>query len=216
MLELIKLAVEKLSSLDTDITEIEKIENQYKFNRKKTLIITLIFITYFLIICLSSYYFYNTLKEDSLNYLFVITILIFVIVFFFKKSKYFHQIAVIVFIILLPFFFTTLLQNIFFEDFNFPNFIVAIIVIMPLYLTYYAFFFMIKDKLTLRKKHNLVLILNNGEELNVTLISVTRRGDYIVEIPKDENKEILINRDEIQKIIYEKVKNDDKNQSSSQ
>ncbi|PFO83567.1 hypothetical protein COJ77_08210 [Bacillus cereus] len=48
------------------------------------------------------------------------------------------------------------------------------------------------------------VILKNSEELVVNLISVTKRGDYIVEILNDaryENTEVLINHSEIQKII---------------
>lgn len=210
MVEFLKAipVISKLFDIDTDIPEIEKIENQYKLDRKRTLLVVLSYLTYLSIINGITYFLYSFFGQWTIwiYLLFIVAHLPFIKKIYSSSNflkDYFLFVLVSVFIMS----FTTAIIGIYYSELSIPNFIVAAMFFIFSIVFYSTIYLFIKDKLTLRKEHDLTFVLVGGEVIEGRLISITKRGDYIVEIRDNEeyaNMEILLNRLEIQKVIYRK------------
>ncbi|WP_214480957.1 hypothetical protein [Bacillus sp. SM2101] len=207
MTDLIKLIIEKAFSLETNITEVEKVENQYKLDRKRTLFAVFLFTLYLTVIIGAAYFFTIKYEEKMLSIGFITLLIMFVVAWALDKTKYVDLISVVIIQIYVPFFFNSIAILAIFIHFRYEYLIFFGIVISLMFVLYYTMYELIKEALTMRKEHTMTIVLSDSKELNIKLLSITKRGDYIVRFPEDENTEILINRDEIQKIIYKKQVN---------
>jgi hypothetical protein len=212
MVEFLKAipVVSKVLDIDTDIPEIEKIESQYKLDRKKTLLIVMSFLLYFLFTNTIIYYTTVWFSIFSLGIPLGILLIILILSFFIKDLFDFSKVLMpLIFSFVFNFMFTHFLFRTYLDGFSFVNTILAILCITANYIFYWGIYETFRKKLTLKKEHDLTFVLVGGEVIKARLISITKRGDYIIEIPNNndfKDSEILLNRLEIQKVIYRKEK----------
>ncbi|WP_043313472.1 hypothetical protein [Bacillus cereus] len=163
----------------------------------------------FVVIKGSSYYLYHYYRLHSYVLIFLYELLSIYLCILTIRIAGASKLAVNIFgfiniLIVLPVILSISLIELFYSKFSYLNFLCAVIIISVLYVMYYGIYFIINDLFNLKEVPQMSVILKNSEELVVNLISVTKRGDYIVEILKDvryENTEVLINHSEIQKVI---------------
>ncbi|CAI8818923.1 membrane hypothetical protein [Brevibacillus sp. IT-7CA2] len=201
--------------LDMDITEIEKIENQYKLSRKRTAIIWLILLSIFSLICGISFYLYQMLGSTVASIVGLVVMLIPIISIMKFCSKETEKEYVPFFISLLGVFVVSLqLITLYYLEFKLVYFFIAVILFFGLSIMYMAIFNLLRSKILYKQDHKFQFVLVNGEILDVKLLSITKYDDYIVEVLNNynfKNFQIKINRLEIQQIRYQKTDNETKN-----
>ncbi|MCU5605976.1 hypothetical protein OCB03_22885 [Bacillus cereus] len=206
---LISFLLNKLFNIGTNLSRIEKIENQHMMYRQKNLLNTLMIIIVFVLITGSSYYLYHYYRLHSYVLIFLYELISIPIYILMVRRIGTSELPVNIFgfvniLIVLPIILSISLIELFYSKFSYLNFLCAVIIISVLYVMYYGIYFIINDLFNLKEVPQMSVVLKNSEELVVNLISVTKRGDYIVEILNDvryENTEVLINHSEIQKVI---------------
>lgn len=200
MFDLIKFILEKIF-IDTNLTEIEKAINTYKIERKKYLLLVFTMITYPTMIIYLSY-----LITTKFPHIFLITVLGSVILticaFLFKKHL--MKFVYILFYLVFPLFLTTSILEMYFEGFNLQNFFLAILLASFLLVVYSSVYIFTKGQVTTKEDLRLTFVLSEGEEIEAYLISVTKNGDYIIKVIGNDDKEVLLIKDYIKKIIYHK------------
>ncbi|MCU5110926.1 hypothetical protein OCD79_05165 [Bacillus wiedmannii] len=208
---LVSFLLNKLFNIGTNLSRIEKIENQHMLYKQKNLLNTLIIIFFLVLITGTAYYLYHYYRMHSYVLLFIYELISIPLYIIMMRRVGTSKLIVNIFgflnfLIVLPLFLSISLMELFYSKFSYGNFLVAIIIITILYVIYYGIYFIINDLFSLKEVIQMTIILKNSEELVVNLISVTKRGDYIVEIlnaARYENTEVLVNHSEIQKVILQ-------------
>ncbi len=223
MIDLSKLipAIPQLfNMMDIDVSVMEKIENKIRMNRKKTV---LFFIAFMLVSCccfLAA--FYLNKYFGSISYLIPVgfLFLLFFIVNVTVKKKAVRMakkgIAVNLpeyfitgFVLIVTILLITLLIQLYNEiriNLTVPNFIGFIMLILLIGLFLYMIYHILLVKIkTPNEVYYFSFYLVSGEQLDVILTSITKRGDYVVKILNNDkypDHEILINYLQIEKIIF--------------
>lgn len=95
--------------------------------------------------------------------------------------------------------------KLYYEGFSITNILFATLLFAFIILMYSSAYIFVREKLTLGESAELIFVLaEESEPLKAKLISITKEGDYIVEPIDKENTELLLNRDYIKRIIYNK------------
>ncbi len=211
-----------VSLLDLNINQIEKIENRYRLQRKLSSITVFSFIYILLIsISLSLNYYLHSMIYTLLFFELVILTVIGIILVKIEKPKSKPKPSYKTGLILVCFlnnWFITITVYIIYEaisNFDISYIFVVLISIFLEYMCSYALYKMIADFIKTKiKSYTLLIHLTSSERLLVKLLSITPKGDYIVEVldnSKYEKAEVLLNRMYIEKVIYlpEKQSNED-------
>lgn len=203
-----------LGLLDRNISNIESIENTYRLKRKVS--ITTIFPLVLLVVSLITFGLHQYLGVAAIVIILILDLIYAVVIrILFSKDfvggsvdRYFFPILLSLIIIsnlciadIVP---------MLFKSFSFDALFGLLLAGFLSYIMYYALFKIVDEfisDLVNRKMSNykLTIELVGGERLDVRLLSINQRGDYIVQVRNNHslrNAEVLINRHEIQKIIY--------------
>lgn len=209
-----------VSLLDLNINQIEKIENRYRLQRKLSSITVFSFI-YILLISISlslNYYLHSMIYTLLFFELVILTVIGIILVKIEKpKPKPSYKTGLILVCFLNNWFITITVYIIYetISNFDISYIFVVLISIFLEYMCSYALYKMIADFIKTKiKSYTLLIHLTSSERLLVKLLSITPKGDYIVEVldnSKYEKAEVLLNRMYIEKVIYlpEKQSNED-------
>jgi len=203
LLDIIKTIIEKLLNLETNITAYERMENKYKIGRRKfillaaSLLLLLSFNTTISYLLIYKYY-------DHM-YLVIISALILISMLSIFLRRHLLKAVMVMFYIVLPVFTKIQLVLMYTEGFSIENFFLSIILILFTLLAYSSAYLFVRDKLIVGDIVNLTFIVSDEHEpINAKLISITKQGDYIIQLTENEDEEILLNKDYVKKVIYRK------------
>lgn len=211
-----KLIFKFVDLMDLNINEIEKIENRYKLTRKLSAITICPFII-IIIGCISI-----LLYKFFPNYSIFISFSIFIIIASFglivqSRTSSKHNTLTLLYpssTLLILFCGASVGYDVLSKKPLLSQFTFYIFWLILISLTIYAIYHIIIDIISEHtKQYNLTIYTQNGEKLDVKLLSITKSGDYIVEIHNNEeycDAEILISRANIEKIVYKAYLNNDK------
>lgn len=206
MLDIIKSIVEKFLDLETNITDYEKMENKYKISRKKFIIMA--FSLLLLISFNSSIAFFLT--QDYARYqsqAFFGSLLLVVVLAIIVGRNHVKKVAMVIAYIILPVTLSILVIELYLEGFNIFNLCFIILLLSFILLMYSSSYIFVRDKLTMGEPVELTFIIGDiADPLTAKLISITKSGDYIVKLEGEEGQEILLNKDFIKQVIYDKSK----------
>lgn len=205
MLDILKTLFEKLFNFDTNITSFEKMQNKYKIGRKKWLLLCCTLFIHVSLIFSCSYFIYTKSPVDFTIIFILITFGLLPLTWLFHNHV--GKLVLILAYILFPIYLCTVIVSLYFNGLTIGNFFIAIILFLFLCLIYSSIYLFTVDKLTMRQNFKVRFELDNGESVDATLISITKNNDYIVNLDGSD-AEILLNKDYIRKIIYNKVENE--------
>ncbi|AND39633.1 hypothetical protein [Cytobacillus oceanisediminis] len=204
MFDFIKSVAEKLLDYDTNITDYEKMENKYKINRKKLILIA--FSLLVLISFNSAISFFLTHDFAGFHGHFTVgTLLVLLVAVFIFRQNHIQKVAMFIGYIILPVFISISLIKVYYEGFNIINLCVSIFLISFMLLMYSSAYMFVRDKFTMGEPVELTFIIADKDPLKAKLISITKSGDYIIKIDGEEDQEILLIKDHILQIIYKKA-----------
>ncbi|KAF6614375.1 hypothetical protein HFE03_03345 [Paenibacillus sp. EKM102P] len=213
--------IKAVNFLDTNISMIEKMENKYKLKRKLS---SWTLIPFFLLLIITASFMLSKYVNSYLATTLVFLIHVAMIIFYKNKNKkedrnneedkvVFNRrsnlIVIVLWLIMMYFY----LINLSLEFYQNPKSIFShslLFILMVIYIGYalsYLFIFMLNKILEEKIRsffENVYLNIEmiNEELLKVRLITITKKGDYIVSMDDLNNTEILLNRRHIVKITY--------------
>lgn len=202
MWNIIRLIIDKLIGYESNVTDFEKMENSYRLSRKKTFWLVIIEFFYLVYIFVSSYFLLVLIPENYIVLFFGVGVAVLI---YFHTYKY----QTLTYQIYLP-----MLHGLFFGTFFFwPLFefvwykIILLVVSLPmLVFLLYSVYLSLRKGLTKYRKYKLKFFISDAEYIDATLISITPRGDYIIE-GDSPGEEVLLMRNSIKRIVYRKSDN---------
>ncbi|MBU5211090.1 hypothetical protein HYI36_25350 [Bacillus sp. Gen3] len=199
MIELIKSIFEKIFNLDTNVSDFEKMVNGYKLSRKKYLFLILILLFYVVIITTLSYLIAVKLGGGVKSFALFMILLCMV---FFVGIKKPQTAGLLIAYLVLPIFLLSTIVNFFIEGLDIANVIFSLMLLGFISILFGSVYLFAIEKLTFTTNHKLTFVFDDSTTLEATLVSVTKNGDYI--ISNKENEEMLLNKDFIKRVIYNK------------
>jgi hypothetical protein len=203
MAHLLKFVFERLANFETNVTNFEKMENKFKISRRKNLLLVLILSVYIMFIGGLSFTIHKYVPHLTLI-AFVSIFLWFPIIYIFRKNKNPLRLAYIMFYIHLPILITTTLISFYYAGFNLERFLLAILLCAFLCVCYSSVYLFTIDKLTQTHNYELTFFLTENEVIIGKLVTVTSRGDYIINT-EQADEEVFIMRHQIKKISYKNI-----------
>lgn len=199
LIELIKSIFEKIFNFDTNVSDFEKMVNGYKLSRKKYLFLVLILLFYVVII--TTFSVLIAIKLGAGIKFFGLFMIILCLIFF-VGIKNVYTAGLLVAYLALPLFILTRIISFYIEGLDIANVIFSLMLLGFLSILFGSVYLFAIEKLTFTTNHKLTFVFDDSTTLEATLVSVTKNGDYI--ISNKENEEMLLNKDFIKRVIYNK------------
>ncbi|MED4749970.1 hypothetical protein [Brevibacillus choshinensis] len=211
MIELLKtvpMVSNLYKELESDISDLEKIERINQFDKRRTALVIFITIGSFALFSWFSYVLYLWFGYYSwipnLLALFVVMLIGLVFNRLKKPGSPDYYLAV-----WHPFMTFTCQNGLtcsvtaMMTDFNFYLLAFSAVLLLGTYVHYLGGYELLKEKLVRKATFTLSFTMASGESFEAELISITKRGDFII---LTEESEILLNRQHVQKVSQKKMK----------
>lgn len=190
-------------NLESDLSQYEKIERQNQFDKKRTLLIVsgcIGVFTFFSWLFFKLYLLYGILSW-GLN----LMLLLFVTLIGMLFNRIKKPDSPDYFLAIWHPFMTLTFQNFFVcsvtsltAEINFSTLSLSLLFLIGTWVHYLIGYELLKERFVTRIIHTLTFVMADGQNLRADLISITKRGDFVVKI---DGCEVCLNRSFVQKIM---------------